>query len=84
MTNLFPDFIYATITTYNREKSSSYRIFISTIIPGNILLDDQELEILCPEISEVERNRLLPYCLYPTFPVIYNEIYCLYPPRYNQ
>ena len=64
MTNLFPDPIYATITTYDSENSSSYRIFISTIMPEDILLDDQELETFCPEIPEAERNRLLPYCLY--------------------
>ena len=60
-----PNFLYdATVTTHNPENSSSYRIFISTIIPEDILLDDQELETLCPKIPEAGRNRLLPYSLY--------------------
>ena len=64
MTNLFPDPIYATVTTFNPDNYSSYRIFISTIMPEDILLDDHELETLCPEFPEADRNRLLPYCLY--------------------
>lgn len=64
ITNLFPDPVYATVTTYNSDNASSYRIFISTIMPEDILLNDHELEILCPELPEADRNRLLPYCLY--------------------
>ena len=64
MTNLFPESVYTTITTFNPNNSSSYRIFISTIMPEDILLDDQELETLCPEVPEADRSRLLPYCLY--------------------
>ena len=33
-------------------------------MPEDILLDDQELETLCPEVPEADRSRLLPYCLY--------------------
>lgn len=76
MINLFPDPIYVTVTTYNSDNSSSYRIFIITIIPEDILFDDHELETLCPELPEAHRNRLLPYCLYGfrwTIEVIFYE-----------
>lgn len=64
MTNLFPDPVYAMVTTSKSETSSSSRLFISTLMPEDIPMDSHALEDIDPEASEEERRRLSPYYLY--------------------
>lgn len=44
LTNLFPEPVYAMVTTSDPESPASYRLFISTLMPEEILIDKDELE----------------------------------------
>lgn len=64
LTNLFPEPVYAMVTANNPENPSSYRLFISTLMPEDILMDEDELEKDFPEKNNQDNRDLLPYHLY--------------------
>ena len=64
MINLFPVPVYAMMTTSKSEQSSSSHLFISTLMPEDISMDQHVLEDTDPEAAEEERRRLSPYYLY--------------------
>ena len=64
LTNLFPEPVYAMVTASNPENPSSYRLFISTLMPEDILMDEDELEKDFPEKNNQDNRDLLPYHLY--------------------
>lgn len=65
LTNLFPEPVYSMVTACNPENPSSYRFFISTIIPVDILMDEDELEKDFPEKNKIiETFCLITYMVF--------------------
>lgn len=64
MTALFNDPVYATVTASNPADSASYRLFISTIFPEELVLGERAKASFGPEIPESTRDALLPYLFY--------------------
>lgn len=46
------------------DEPSGFRLFLSTLLPEELGMEEQERAMLCPEVAEEERDALLPYCLY--------------------
>lgn len=64
LTKLFDEPVYAIVTVTNPEEPSGFRLFLSTLLPEELGMEEQERAMLCPEVAEEEREALLPYCLY--------------------
>lgn len=64
LTNLFPEPVYAMVTTSDPENPASCSLFISTLMPEDILMDEDELEKDFPEEITPNNRNLLPYHLY--------------------
>lgn len=62
--NLFEEAVYVTITTTNLASHKAYRVFISTILPENIIMNLAEQEL--KELSTISKENfhLLPLRLY--------------------
>ncbi|GEK91393.1 hypothetical protein AKA01nite_10150 [Alkalibacterium kapii] len=64
MTNLFPQPVYVMVTALDRSQPGSYRVFISTLLPEELVLEKQEEAYFCPDVPQEDRKRLLPYAFY--------------------